>query len=360
MEQRKKNLSVTIFFSETVAHTKAAPGSLERALRALHAHENRTGVTGKRSSRPTRPYFSYQDLSNRSRVLTHPGKPDRGHWKGLYAPYTPIFFLSKSDQQEPSYNTPGKAGPESLERALLNLVKPNGVTGKGYSRTTRPYFLFQDLTDRSQVLMHLGKPHRGADIASGKSGPESLERALRALHAHIFSIKISPTGADIASRKTGPNLTNRSRVITNLVKPDGVTGKGYSRTTRAYFLFQDLTDRSQVLMHLGKPHRGHWRGLFAPYTPIFFYQDMTNRSRVITENRTKFIGKGSSRPTCPYFLFQDLTNRSRVLMVQREQRKKNFSVTIFFSESVASGKAGPESLETALRALHAHIFSIKI
>ncbi|KAL2726340.1 hypothetical protein V1477_017767 [Vespula maculifrons] len=98
MEQRKKNLSVTIFFSETVAHTKAAPGSLERALRALHAHENRTGVTGKRSSRPTRPYFSYQDLTNRSRVLTHLGKPVRGHWNAIFAAYTPIFFLSRSEQ----------------------------------------------------------------------------------------------------------------------------------------------------------------------------------------------------------------------------------------------------------------------
>ncbi|KAL2726338.1 hypothetical protein V1477_017765 [Vespula maculifrons] len=66
MEQRKKNLSVTIFFSETVAHTKAAPRSLERALRALHAH--------------------------------HLGKPDRGHWKAIFAAYTAIFFLSRSEQ----------------------------------------------------------------------------------------------------------------------------------------------------------------------------------------------------------------------------------------------------------------------
>ncbi|KAL2726346.1 hypothetical protein V1477_017773 [Vespula maculifrons] len=67
-------------------------------LRNYGTYKSRTGVPGKRSSRPTRPYFSYQDLTNRSRVITHPGKPDRGHWKGPYEPYMPIFSLSRSDQ----------------------------------------------------------------------------------------------------------------------------------------------------------------------------------------------------------------------------------------------------------------------
>ncbi|KAL2746116.1 hypothetical protein V1477_004486 [Vespula maculifrons] len=82
-------------------------------------------------------------------------------------------------------------------------------------------------------------------IAPRKTGPRSLERALRALHAHIFFIKIGPIGAD-------------------------------------------------------------YNGL-----------------------------KGT-------------------------KEKKLFSLTIFFSETIAPRKTGPGSLERALRALHAHIFFIKI
>ncbi|KAL2726347.1 hypothetical protein V1477_017774 [Vespula maculifrons] len=46
---------------------------------------------------------------------------------------------------------------------------------------------------------------------------------------------------------------------------------------------------------------------------------------------------------------------SRVITVYREQRKIKFSLTIFFSESIAPTKAAPGSLERALRALQAHI-----
>ncbi|KAL2726321.1 LOW QUALITY PROTEIN: hypothetical protein V1477_017748 [Vespula maculifrons] len=77
---------------------------------------------------------------------------------------------------------------------------------------------------------------------------------------------------------------------------------------------------------------------------------MTNRSRVITKNLTGVIGKRSSRPTRPYFFYQDLTNRSRVITGTKED--KIFSLTIFFSETVAPRKTGLGSLERALRALH--------
>ncbi|KAL2745274.1 hypothetical protein V1477_006691 [Vespula maculifrons] len=409
--KEKEIFSLTIFFSETIAPRKTGMGSLERALRALHAHiffikigPIGAEVIGKGSSRPTRPYFFYQDRTNRSRVITHLEKPDWGHWKGLFAPYTPIFFLSRSDQQEPSYS--GLKGTKEKEIFSLTIF---------FSET----------------------------IAPRKTGMGSLERALRALHAHIFFIKIGPIGAESrvithlekpdwaigkgSSRPIRPyffyqDRTNRSRVITK--NGTRVIGKGSSRPTRPYFFYQDRTNRSR---HLEKPDWGHWKGLFAPYTPIFFlsrsdqqepsynekpdwaigkgssrpirpyffYQDRTNRSRVITKNGTRVIGKGSSRPTRPYFFYQDRTNRSRVIThlekpdwghwkglfapytpifflsrsdqqepsysgLKGTKEKEIFSLTIFFSETIAPRKTGLGSLERALRALHAHIFFIKI
>ncbi|KAL2746126.1 hypothetical protein V1477_004496 [Vespula maculifrons] len=74
--------------------------------------ENGTGVIGKGSSRPVRPYFFRPDRTSRSRVITYLGEPDRGHWKGLVAPSTPIFFTSRSDQ---------RTGQGSLERARRSL-----------------------------------------------------------------------------------------------------------------------------------------------------------------------------------------------------------------------------------------------
>ncbi|KAL2746127.1 hypothetical protein V1477_004497 [Vespula maculifrons] len=111
----KRNFSSTIFFSETIAPRRTVPGSLERARRALYAHiffvqigpigaellrtqEYRTGVAGKGSSLPIRPYFFRPDQTNRSRVITHPGEPDQGSWKVLVAPCAPIFFSSRSNQ----------------------------------------------------------------------------------------------------------------------------------------------------------------------------------------------------------------------------------------------------------------------
>ncbi|KAL2726002.1 hypothetical protein V1477_017816 [Vespula maculifrons] len=162
----KKHFSLTIFFSETIAPRRTGVGSLERARHALYAHiffvqigligadtdenltgvirkdssrplrpyffiqigpigadtqKNRSGVIGKGSSRPLRPYFFRPDRTNRSRVITHLGEPDRGHSKGLVPPSTPIFFSSRSDQQEPSYNAPRRTGLGSLERARRAL-----------------------------------------------------------------------------------------------------------------------------------------------------------------------------------------------------------------------------------------------
>ncbi|KAL2746123.1 LOW QUALITY PROTEIN: hypothetical protein V1477_004493 [Vespula maculifrons] len=296
-----------------------APGSLERARRALtevnrnvvvgkgssrplRAYffrpdrtnrsrvitENRTGVIGKGSSLPLRPYFFRPDWTSRSRVITHLGEPDRGRWKGLVTPTTPIFFSSRSDQREPSYN--GLKGKKEKTFFFNNFFLRNystqeyrtGVTGKGSSRRVGPYFFRPDRT-------------------TWRTGQGSLERARRALYAHIFFVLIGPTGADTQEYRTG------------------VIGKGSSLPIRPYFFRPHQTNRSSVMTYLGEPDRGHWKGLVAPSTPIFF------------------------------------TSRS-----DQNKGKKNFSSTIFFSETIAPRRTGPGSLERARRSLYAHIFFVLI
>ncbi|KAL2746134.1 hypothetical protein V1477_004506 [Vespula maculifrons] len=90
-----------------------------------------------------------------SRVITQLGEANRGHWKGLVAPYTPIFFSSRSDQYEPCYN---------------------GNKGKKHFALT----IFSSET-----------------VAARRTGPGSLERARRALYAHIFLVQIGPIRAEL-------------------------------------------------------------------------------------------------------------------------------------------------------------------
>ncbi|KAL2726031.1 hypothetical protein V1477_017845 [Vespula maculifrons] len=306
--KEKKHFSLTIFFSETIAPRRTGLGSLERARRALYAHiffvqigpigaktqENRCRVIGKGSSRPVRPYFFRPDRINRSRVITHPGDPVWGHWKGLVGPCTHIFFSSRSDQQEPSYNGLKGTKEKNIEPSYNGLK----VTKKKKHFSLTIFF--------------------SETIAPRRTDVWSLERAHRALYAHIFFVQIGPIGADTQE--------NRSWVI----------GKGSSRPVRTYFFRPDRTNRSQVITHLEEPDRGHWKGLVAPSTPIFFsiqenpsgvigkdssrplrpyffLPDWTNRSRVITKNLNGVIGKDSSRPLRPYFFRPDRTNRSQVI-----------------------------------------------
>ncbi|KAL2746124.1 LOW QUALITY PROTEIN: hypothetical protein V1477_004494 [Vespula maculifrons] len=300
--KEKKYFSLTIFFSETIASRRTGPGSLERACRSLYAHiffvqigpENRTGVIGKGSSLPLRPYFFRPDWTSRSRVITHPGEPDWGRWKGLVTPTTPIFFSSRSDQREPSYN--GLKGKKEKTFFFNNFFLRNystqeyrtGVTGKGSSRRVGPYFFRPDRTNRSRVITYLGEPDLGhwkglvapstpiffTSRSDQRTGPVSLERARRSLYAHIFFVLIGPIGADTQ------------------------------------------------------------------------------------ENQTWVMGKGSLRPLRPYFFRPDRTNRSRVITVTKE--KKHFSLTIFFSETIAPTRTGSVSLERARRDLYAHIFFVQI
>ncbi|KAL2745271.1 hypothetical protein V1477_006688 [Vespula maculifrons] len=293
--KEKQNFSLTIFFSETIAPRKTGLGSLERALRALHAHiffikigpigadtlKNRTGVTGKRSSHTTRPYFFYQDRTNRSRVITHLEKPYWGHWKGLFAPYTPIFFYQDRTNRsrvitEQSYN--GLKGTKEKEIFPLTIF---------FSET----------------------------IAPRKTGLGSLERALRALHAHIFFIKIGPIGAE-----------------SDLQEPSYNGLKG----TKEKEIFSLTIFFSETIAHRKTGLGSLERALRALHAHIFLIKirPIEAESRVITEQSYNGL-KGT-------------------------KEKEIFPLTIFFSETIAPRKTGLGSLERALRALHAHIFFIKI
>ncbi|KAL2746130.1 LOW QUALITY PROTEIN: hypothetical protein V1477_004500 [Vespula maculifrons] len=480
--------STPIFFTSR-SDQRTGPGSLERARRSLYAHiffvligpigadtqEYRTGVAGKGSSLPIRPYFFRPDQTNRSRVITHPGEPERGLWKGLVAPSTPIFFssrLDQSDQREPSYN--GLKGKKEKTFFFNNFFLRNystqeyrtGVTGKGSSRRVGPYFFRPDRTNRSRVITHRGEPDRGRwKVLVAPCAP--IFFSSRWNHTQEYRTGVAGKGSSLPIRPYffRPDQTNRSRVITHPGVPDRGRWKGSSLPIRPYFFRPDQTNRSRVITYLGEPDRGHWKGLVAPSTPIFFTSrsdqrtgpgslerarrslyahiffvligpigadtqeyrtgvagkgsslpirpyffrpDQTNRSRVIThlgeryrghwkglvapsprrtgpvslerarrslyahiffvligpigadtqENQTWVMGKGSLRPLRPYFFRPDRTNRSRVITVTKE--KKHFSLTIFFSETIAPTRTGSVSLERARRDLYAHIFFVQI
>ncbi|KAL2726024.1 hypothetical protein V1477_017838 [Vespula maculifrons] len=108
------------------------------------------------------------------------------------------------------------------------------------------------------------------------------------------------------------------------------------------------------------------KGSSRPVRTYFFRPDRTNRSQVITENLTGVIGKDSSRPLRPYFFRPDRTNRSHVITepsyngLKVTKEKKHFSLTIFFSETIAPRRTGLGSLERARRTLYAHIFFVQI
>ncbi|KAL2745264.1 LOW QUALITY PROTEIN: hypothetical protein V1477_006681 [Vespula maculifrons] len=371
--KEKKIFSLTIFFSETIAPRRTGPGCLERARRALYAHiffvqigaigadtwENRTGVLGKGSSLRLRQYFFRPDRSNRSRVITPLGEMDRGALKGLVALSTPIFFSSRSDQGEPSYN--GLKGTKEKKIFSLTIF---------FSET----------------------------IAPRRTGPGSLERARRALYAHIFSVQIGPIGAETQANRIGvlrkgssrplrpnffhPDRTNRSQVIT--VNRIGVIGKGSSRPLRPYFFRPDRTNRSRVItepsynglkgikenIHFSftiffsetvEPRRtvpGSLEGTRrALYAHIFFVQIGPIGANTY-ENRIGVLRKGPSRPLRPNFFHPDRTNRSQVITGTKENI--HFSFTIFFSETVEPRRTVPGSLERARRALYAHIFFVQI
>ncbi|KAL2745302.1 LOW QUALITY PROTEIN: hypothetical protein V1477_006454 [Vespula maculifrons] len=449
-----------IFLSETIAPRRTGPGSFERARRALYAHiflepsynglkgtkekeifllqffspelkhrgepdwchwkvliapstlifsstrsdqntyENRTRVAGKGSSRPLRPYFFRPDRTNRSRVITHLGEPDRGRLKELVAPSTPIFSPTRS-----------------VQNTYENRTR---VTEKGSSRPLRPYFLRTDRTIRSRVITHLGEPDWGhrkglvapsthtfsstrsnigkkhffltiffsETIAPTRTGPGSLKRARRGLYAHIFCVQIGPLGAEIflsetiAPRRTGPG----SIFLSETIAPRRTGPGSFERARRALYAHIFLvqiepigadTEENQTGFkdNKGKKHfsltiffsetispRRTGPGSFerarrALYAHIFCVQARPIGAETY-ENRSRVTEKGSSRPLRPYFLRTDRT--IRIFLSETIAPRRTGPGSIFLSETIAPRRTGPGSFERARRALYAHIFLVQI
>ncbi|KAL2745316.1 LOW QUALITY PROTEIN: hypothetical protein V1477_006468 [Vespula maculifrons] len=322
-----------------MAPRKTALGSLERALRALHAHIF---------------FIKIGPIGAESRVITEPSYNGLKGTKEKENFSLTIFFSETI--------APRKTGLGSLERALRALhahiffikIGPIGADGLKGTREKENFSLTIFFSET---------------IAPRKTGLGSLERALRALHAHIFFIKIGPIGADYNGLKGTREKENFSLTI---------------------FFSETIALRKTGLGSLE-------RALRALHAHIFFYQDRTNRSRVITEPSYNGL-KGTKEKeifSLTIFFFETIAPRktglgsleralralhahiffikigpieaeSRVITepsyngLKGTREKENFSLTIFFSETIAPRKTGLGSLERALRALHAHIFFIKI
>ncbi|KAL2745049.1 hypothetical protein V1477_006718 [Vespula maculifrons] len=302
----KKHCSLRIFLSETIAPRRTEPGSLEkgssRPLRPYFFRPDRTNrsrvitangtlIIGKDSSRPLGPYFFRPDRTNRSRAITHLGEPDRGRLKEVVAPSTPIFFAYRIFLSETI--APRRTERGSLERARRALyayivfvqIGPIGAEwNKGKKNFSFAIFFSETVAPR-------------------RTGPGSFERARRALYAHIFFVQIGPIGAELLQFKDN---------------------KGKKHFYLRIFLSETIA-----------PRRTGPRSFESARRALYAY--------IFLENQSGVIGKGSSRPLRPYFPRPDRTNRSRVITVFREQRKKNFSLTIFFSETIAPRRTGPGS-----------------
>ncbi|KAL2745317.1 hypothetical protein V1477_006469 [Vespula maculifrons] len=349
--KEKEIFSLTIFFSETIAPRKTGLGSLERALRALHAHIFfiKIGPIGAESRVITEPSYNGLKGTKEKEIFSltiffsetiAPRKTGLGSLaRALRALHAHIFFIKIGPIgaesrviTEPSYSglkgtrekenfsltiffsetiAPRKTGLGSLERALRALhahiffikIGPIGADYNGL-KGTKEKEIFSLTIFFSET------------IAPRKTGLGSLERALRALHAHIFFIKIGPIGAE-------------SRVITE-PSYNGLNGtKEKENFSLTIFFSETIALRKTGLGSLE-------RALRALHAHIFFIKigPIGAESRVITEPSYNGL-KGT-------------------------KEKENFSLTIFFSETIAPRKTGLGSLERALRALHAHIFFIKI
>ncbi|KAL2745320.1 LOW QUALITY PROTEIN: hypothetical protein V1477_006447 [Vespula maculifrons] len=412
----KKNFSLTIFFSETIAPTRTGPGSLERALRGLYAHiffvqigpigaeiflsetvvprrtergslerarralyahifcvrigpigantyENRSRVSGKGSLRPLRPYFLRRDRPNRSRVITFKDNKGKKHFS------LTIFFSETI--------SPRRTGPGSFQSARRALyahifcvqVRPIGaetyenrsrVPGKGSSRPLHSYFLRPDRTKSSRVITNIGKKHFSLTIffsetvARTRTGAGYLERARRALYAHIFFVQI------------GPNNIGKKHFSLTIFFSETVartrTGAGYLERARCalyahIFCVQIGPIGAEIFLSETIAPRRTGPGSFerarrALYAHIFLVQ-----IGPIGDERT---GPGSFERARRALYGHIFCVQVGPIGAEKNIGKKHFSLTIFFSETVARTRTGAGYLERARRALYAHIFCVHI
>ncbi|KAL2745313.1 LOW QUALITY PROTEIN: hypothetical protein V1477_006465 [Vespula maculifrons] len=319
--KENKNFSLTNFFFETIAPRKTGLGSLERALRALHAHIffikigpiGADGLKGTKEKEifPLTIFFS-ETIAPRKTGL---GSLERA----LRALYAHIFFI--------------KIGPIGADYNGLNGTKEKEIFPLTifFSETIAPRKTglepsYSGLKGTKEKEIFPLTIFFSETIAPRKTGLGSLERALRALYAHIFFIKIGPIGADY----NGLNGTKEKEIFSLTI-----------------FFSETIAPRKTGLGSLE-------RALRALHAHIFFIK--------IGPIGAEKTGLGSLewalRALHAHIFFIKIGPIEADLKGTRE--KENFSLTIFFSETIAPRKTGLGSLERALRALHAHIFFIKI
>ncbi|KAL2745311.1 hypothetical protein V1477_006463 [Vespula maculifrons] len=339
--KEKEIFSLTIFFSETIAPRKTGLGSLERALRALHDHiffikigpirAEKTGLGSlERALRALHAHIFFIKIG-----------PIRADYNGLKGTkekeiFSLTIFFSETI-------APRKTGLGSLERSLraLHAHEPsyNGLKGTKEKQNFSLTIFFSET------------------IAPRKTGLRPLERALRVLHAHIFFIKIGPIGAE-------------SRVITE-PSYNGLKGtKEKEIFSLTIFFSETIEPRKTGLGSLKRALREpSYNGLKGTKEKEIF--SLTIFFSETIEPRKTGLGslKRALRVLHAHIFFikiGPIGAESRVITepsyngLKGTKEKKNFSLTIFFSETIAPRKTGLGSLERALRAIHAHIFFIKI
>ncbi|KAL2745422.1 hypothetical protein V1477_006277 [Vespula maculifrons] len=229
---------------------------------------------------------------------------------------------------------PRRTGPASLERACRAVYAHIFFGLKGEKE--KEFFLTIFFPET---------------IAPPRTGPGSMERARRALDAHISCVQIGPIGAEIFFSETiAPRRTRLGSLERAL----------HALYAHIFFVQIGPIGAEIFFSETIEPRRtGPWsleRDRHALYAHIFLVH-IGPIGADTYENRTRVTGKGSSRPLRPYFSRPDRANRSRF---KWNKGKKHFSLTIFFSETKARTRTGPGSFERALHALYDHIFFVQI
>ncbi|KAL2745043.1 LOW QUALITY PROTEIN: hypothetical protein V1477_006730, partial [Vespula maculifrons] len=378
----KKHFSLTIFFSETIVPTRTGLGSLERAPRALYAHIFCVQIGPKVAE-----IFLSETIAPRR---TERGSLERAR-RALYA-Y--IFFVQigpigaewNKGQKNFSFAiffsetiAPRRTGPGSFERARRALyahiffvqIGPIGAEllqfkdNKGKKHFYLRIFLSETIAPRRTGPRSI---FLSETIGPRRTLRGSLERARQALYAHIFFVQIGTIGAEgskgkknfsftiffsetIAPRRTGPGSFERARrvlyahIFCVQIGPIGAEEQRKKNFSLTIFFFGTIAPRRTRLgsseracralyahiffdqigpIHLGEPDRGRLKELVASSTHIFFAYRSDEKEPIYNGNKGK----------------------------------KNFSLTIFFSGTKAPRRTRLVSLESARRALYAHIFVI--